>query len=70
GFAAHVLQHLAQHGLLDRGLKLRPLTLPDRFIDHDAPAKQYDAAGLSAKHIANAALAALGRDSLAASARA
>jgi 1-deoxy-D-xylulose-5-phosphate synthase len=61
GFAAHVLQHLAQRGLLDRGLKLRPLTLPDRFIDHDAPAKQYDAAGLSAKHIANAALAALGR---------
>jgi len=61
GFAAHVLQHLARQGLLDRGLKLRPLTLPDRFIDHDAPAKQYDAAGLSAKHIANAALAALGR---------
>jgi 1-deoxy-D-xylulose-5-phosphate synthase len=70
GFAAHVLQHLAQQGLLDRGLKLRPLTLPDRFIDHDAPAKQYDAAGLSARHIANAALAALGRNSLAASARA
>jgi len=61
GFAAHVLQHLARQGLLDRGLKLRPLTLPDRFIDHDAPAKQYAAAGLSAKHIANAALAALGR---------
>jgi 1-deoxy-D-xylulose-5-phosphate synthase len=61
GFAAHVLQHLAQRGLLDRGLKLRPLTLPDRFIDHDTPAKQYEAAGLSAKHIANAALAALGR---------
>jgi 1-deoxy-D-xylulose-5-phosphate synthase len=61
GFAAHVLQHLAQQGLLDRGLKLRPLTLPDRFIDHDTPAKQYEAAGLGAKHIANAALAALGR---------
>ena len=38
GFAAHVLQHLAQQGLLDRGLKLRPLTLPDRFFDHDTPA--------------------------------
>jgi 1-deoxy-D-xylulose-5-phosphate synthase len=61
GFASHVLQHLAQAGLLDHGLKIRPLTLPDRFIDHDAPAKQYDQAGLTARHIAAAALAALGR---------
>jgi 1-deoxy-D-xylulose-5-phosphate synthase len=48
-------------GLLDRGLKIRPLVLPDRFIDHDTPAKQYDQAGLTAKHIAQAALQALGR---------
>ena len=34
-------------GLLDRGLKIRPLTLPDRFIDHDTPEKQYDEAGLT-----------------------
>jgi 1-deoxy-D-xylulose-5-phosphate synthase len=61
GFAAQVLQHLALKGLLDRGLKLRPLTLPDRFIDHDTPARQYDEAGLNARHIADAALAALGR---------
>jgi 1-deoxy-D-xylulose-5-phosphate synthase len=61
GFAAQVLQHLASKGLLDRGLKLRPLTLPDRFIDHDTPARQYDEAGLNARHIADAALAALGR---------
>ncbi len=61
GFASHVLQHLALKGLLDRGLKIRPLTLPDRFIDHDTPARQYDEAGLSARHIADAALAALGR---------
>ncbi|HWI27494.1 MAG TPA: transketolase C-terminal domain-containing protein, partial [Stellaceae bacterium] len=61
GFAAHVLQHLAHAGLLEQGLKVRPLTLPDRFIDHDAPAKQYEQAGLDARHIAEAALAALGR---------
>ena len=61
GFASHVLQHLALRGLLDRGLKIRPLTLPDRFIDHDTPARQYDEAGLTARHIADAALAALGR---------
>jgi 1-deoxy-D-xylulose-5-phosphate synthase len=61
GFASHVLQHLALRGLLDRGLKIRPLVLPDRFIDHDTPAKQYDQAGLTAKHIAQAALQALGR---------
>jgi 1-deoxy-D-xylulose-5-phosphate synthase len=61
GFAAHVLQHLAQAGLLEQGLKLRPLTLPDRFIDHDTPQKQYEQAGLDARHIAQAALAALGR---------
>jgi 1-deoxy-D-xylulose-5-phosphate synthase len=61
GFASHVLQHLATTGLLDHGLKLRPLVLPDRFIDHDTPQKQYDEAGLAAKHIAAAALSALGR---------
>jgi 1-deoxy-D-xylulose-5-phosphate synthase len=34
GFAAHVMQFLALDGLLDGGLKFRPMTLPDRFIDH------------------------------------
>jgi 1-deoxy-D-xylulose-5-phosphate synthase len=61
GFASHVLQHLAMRGLLDHGLKIRPMVLPDRFIDHDSPAKQYEQAGLSARHIAETALAALGR---------
>ncbi len=65
-----MLQHLALKGLLDHGLKLRPLTLPDRFIDHDTPAKQYEQAGLSARHIADAALKALGRELLTLSARA
>jgi 1-deoxy-D-xylulose-5-phosphate synthase len=61
GFASHVLDHLARRGFLDHGLKIRPMTLPDRFIDHDAPAKQYEQAGLDAKHIARVALTALGR---------
>ena len=60
GFAAHVLQFLATDGLLDQGLKIRPLTLPDRFIDHDTPARQYAVAGLDAEHIVTTALAALG----------
>src|SRR5262249_48197347 len=61
GFGAHVLQYLATTGLLDRGLKLRPMVLPDRFIDHDKPHSQYDQAGLNAKHIVATALAALGQ---------
>ena len=39
GFASQVLHHLAQRGLLDQGLKVRPMVLPDRFIDHDTPAQ-------------------------------
>ena len=39
GFAAHVMQFLALESLLDQGIKIRPMTLPDKFIDHDAPAK-------------------------------
>ena len=62
GFAAQVLQFLATAGLLDGGLKIRPLILPDRFIDHNKPELQYADAGLDAKHIAATALAALGRD--------
>jgi 1-deoxy-D-xylulose-5-phosphate synthase len=61
GFGAHVLQYLATAGLLDRGLKVRPMILPDRFIDHDKPQAQYDQAGLNARHILAAALAALGQ---------
>ena len=63
GFASHVLQFVATAGLLDLGLKIRPLILPDRFIEHDRPERQYDDAGLNARHIVAAALHALGRDS-------
>ncbi|HEY0420376.1 MAG TPA: 1-deoxy-D-xylulose-5-phosphate synthase, partial [Acetobacteraceae bacterium] len=61
GFAAAVMQHLAWKGLLDGGLKLRPMTLPDRFIDHDTPARQMIEAGLNAKDIAATAAGALAK---------
>ena len=61
GFAAHVMQFMALDGLLDNGVKFRPMTLPDIFIDQDKPELQYDLAGLNAKHIVATALNALGR---------
>jgi len=61
GFGGIVMHHLATRGLLDHGLKIRPMCLPDRFIDHDAPRKQYDEAGLNAPHIVATALGALGQ---------
>jgi 1-deoxy-D-xylulose-5-phosphate synthase len=60
GFSSAVLHHLASRGLLDRGLKVRPLVLPDSFLDHDSQAKQLAVAGLSAKDIVATALAAIG----------
>ena len=51
GFAALALQHLAWKGLLDGRLKIRPMTLPDVFIEHDSPAKQMIEAALTAKDI-------------------
>ena len=70
GFGGLVMQHLAMRGLLDGGLKIRPMCLPDRFIDHEAPRKQYDEAGLNAPHIVATALAALGQASAVQPARA
>ena len=61
GFASQVLQYLASNGLLDHGLKVRPMILPDRFIDHATPAKQYEQAGLNAPAIVATAIAALGQ---------
>jgi 1-deoxy-D-xylulose-5-phosphate synthase len=62
GFGAFVLQFLAGDGLLDRGLKVRTLTLPDIFQEHDKPELQYALAGLDADGIVSTVLAALGRD--------
>jgi 1-deoxy-D-xylulose-5-phosphate synthase len=61
GFGAHVMHYLAWEGLLDRELKFRPMTLPDRFVDQDTPERMYEAAGLDAKAIVATALNALGR---------
>jgi 1-deoxy-D-xylulose-5-phosphate synthase len=60
GFGAFVLQALAAHGVLDRGLKVRTLTLPDVFQDHDKPEVMYAQAGLDAEGILRGALSALG----------
>ncbi len=60
GFSSAVLHYLATSGLLDRGLKVRPMILPDVFIDHDTQAKQLAFAKLSARDIVTTALAAIG----------
>ncbi len=72
GFGAHVLTFLSDEGLLDAGLKIRTLRLPDVFQDQDKPEKMYDEAGLNAPDIARTALAALRHNdvSLAGTARA
>jgi 1-deoxy-D-xylulose-5-phosphate synthase len=61
GFSSQVLHFLATSGLLDRGLKVRPMVLPDVFIDQDRPEKMYEVAGLTADGIVATVLAALGR---------
>jgi 1-deoxy-D-xylulose-5-phosphate synthase len=62
GFGAFVLHFLAGEGLLDQGLKVRTLTLPDVFQEHDKPELQYQLAGLDAQGIVAKALQALGHD--------
>jgi 1-deoxy-D-xylulose-5-phosphate synthase len=65
GFGAFVLHALAEHGALDRGVKVRTLTLPDVFQDQDKPEAMYAAAGLDAEGIARTAMAALGSERVA-----
>ncbi len=62
GFSAQIGHHLATNGLLDNGLRYRPMVLPDRFIDHASPAAQLAEAGLDARAIVTTVLGALGRD--------
>jgi 1-deoxy-D-xylulose-5-phosphate synthase len=69
GFGAFVLQALAQHGALDRGLKIRTLVLPDIFQDQDKPDVMYAQAGLDAEGILRGALSALGVDNVSAAGR-
>jgi 1-deoxy-D-xylulose-5-phosphate synthase len=63
GLGAHVLTMASDAGLLDAGLKIRTLRLPDVFQDHDAPDKQYDLAGLNAPQIVDCVLKALRHNS-------
>jgi 1-deoxy-D-xylulose-5-phosphate synthase len=62
GFGSYVLQALADHGALDRGLKVRTMVLPDVFLDQDSPAAMYAKAGLDAKGIVAKVFEALGKD--------
>jgi 1-deoxy-D-xylulose-5-phosphate synthase len=61
GFGAFVLHFLSEEGLLDGGLKVRAMTLPDIYQDQDSPAKMYDQARLNAPHIVETVMRALGR---------
>jgi 1-deoxy-D-xylulose-5-phosphate synthase len=62
GFGAYALQTLAEHGMLDNGLKVRAMVLPDVFIDQDSPNAMYAKAGMDAKGIAAKVFEALGKD--------
>jgi 1-deoxy-D-xylulose-5-phosphate synthase len=61
GFASYVMQTLAEHGVLENGIKIRCMVLPDVFIDQDSPAAMYAKAGLDAKGIVAKAFEALGK---------
>nr|WP_047165868.1 1-deoxy-D-xylulose-5-phosphate synthase [Sphingomonas sp. Y57] len=63
GLGAHVLTLASDLGLIDGGLKLRTMRLPDAFQEHDKPEKQYAEAGLDAESIVATVLAALHRNS-------
>jgi 1-deoxy-D-xylulose-5-phosphate synthase len=62
GFGSYVLQELAEQGLLDQGLRVRCMVLPDQFIDQDTPAAMYATAGLDARAIVAKVFEALGKD--------
>jgi 1-deoxy-D-xylulose-5-phosphate synthase len=62
GFGSYVMQTLAEHGMFDRGLKIRSMVLPDAFIDQDSPNAMYAKAGLDAKGIVGKVFEALGKD--------
>ena len=61
GFASHVLHFLARHGLLETGLKVRPLIMPDVFTDQAKPEAMVAEAGLDSTGIVRAVFAALGQ---------
>ncbi len=63
GLGAHVLTLASDLGLMDTGLKIRTLRLPDIFQEHDNPQKQYDEAGLNSPQIVETVLKALRHNS-------
>ncbi|RFB79529.1 1-deoxy-D-xylulose-5-phosphate synthase, partial [Methylovirgula sp. 4M-Z18] len=63
GFGSHVLHLLADAALLDSGLKVRSMVLPDVYLDHDKPEAMYAKAGLDAKGIVAKVMATLGKSS-------
>jgi len=65
GFGSQVLQTLADNGVLDRGLRVRSMVLPDVFIDQDTPAAMYAKARLDAAGIVTRVFEALGKDAAA-----
>jgi 1-deoxy-D-xylulose-5-phosphate synthase len=64
GLGAHVLTMASDLGLIDAGLKLRTMRLPDIFQDHDKPELQYKEAGLDADAIVDTVLKALRKNSV------
>ena len=60
GFSAHVMSFLAKEGLLDNGLKFRPIFFPDKFINHGKPDEQNIECGIDSANIVNTVLNALG----------
>jgi len=62
GFGSFVLQALAEHGVLESGLRVRCMVLPDEFLDQDSPAAMYATAGLDTKGIVTKVFEALGKD--------
>jgi len=63
GLGAHVLTMASDQGLIDTGLKIRTMRLPDTFQEHDKPDAQYDEAGLNAPQIVDTVLKALKHNS-------
>jgi 1-deoxy-D-xylulose-5-phosphate synthase len=64
GFAAQVMQFMAMEGLLDQGLKIRPLVLPDVWMEQASPDAMYAKAGLDRAGIVAAVFGALGNPQL------
>ena len=62
GFGTQVLHFLARANLIGGGCKVRTMFLPDVFVGHGSQVEQYEQAGLTAKHIAAEAMAALNQD--------